>query len=99
VASNVESAKSACLQPGIIGACIQVSILIMFYVKKSACLDILFFLPWGGGWDAVSTKTVRHGEGSFVPNRLINPGPVCMLHIDFKCLVICARFLIPSCKD
>jgi len=48
-ASNVMSAKSACVQPGIYGACVQVSVLIMFCAKESVRLDILFFSAQGGG--------------------------------------------------
>ena len=96
-ASTVMSAKSACVQPGIHGACIQLSILIMFCVKESACLG--FFCPeWGGGL-MVSTEIVRHCEGSIVPESLINPCPVRALHIHFERLVRCARFLILQFKD
>ena len=37
--STVVSAKPACVQPGIHGACIKLSILNMFCVKQSACFS------------------------------------------------------------
>ena len=59
-----------------------------------------FFCPeWGGGAVALATEIVRHCEEFFVPESLINPGPVCMLHIYFECLVRCIRFLILQFKD
>jgi len=47
----------------------------------------------------IFAEIVRHCEGSLVPERLINPVPVCILHIHFECLLSCARFLILCFKN
>jgi hypothetical protein len=59
----------------------------------------LFWPGRGGGGSAVSTEIVRHCEGSFIPERLINPGPARMLRIQFECIVRCIRFLVLCFKD
>jgi hypothetical protein len=50
------------------------------------------FLPGEGG--DLSKQIMRLCEGSMVPERPINPGPVYLLRIHFECLVRCVRFLI-----
>ena len=55
-----------------------------FFPAQSVCV---------GGF-AVSKELVILCGGFLVPEKLINTGPVCMLHTHFECLVRCARFLI-----